>query len=244
MMKFPDKIVFILALFLLSIACRTGIKKDSVSTVHYYGSVESIKKGDFQPVFDMDSIADKQNIYAIGNMEGSSGEIQIFNSIPWHSTVVNDTVIVGSGATPHASFIVYTQVKEWREIPLPLSVVNQESLVGFLEYDEDMSKISAKSPLVFTIEGEAEQISWEVIKGLATDSLTHDGYHHPEVVSGVIQDVEVEILGFYSRDHMGIFTHQSLPLHLHFKTADGMLAGHLDDLELGPDMTMRIPNIK
>ena len=195
-------------------------------------------------MFTMDSIADKQNIYALGAMEGLKGEIQIFNSVPFNSIVENDTVIVGSVPTQHAALMVYAQVTNWKEIPLPMSVVNQEALVGFLEYDESMSKISSESPLVFTIEGRAEQIDWHIIKGPVHDSLAHKSSHHAQSSSGTVKDVEVEILGFYSREHMGIFTHRNLPLHLHFKTADGLLAGHLDDLELGPEMTMRIPNIK
>ena len=243
-MKFPDKILFTLVICVLLGACRTGTKKTKASTVYFYGNVESIMQGDYPPVFDMDSIAEKQNIYAIGAMDGLTGEIQIFNSIPFHSTVENDTVIVGSDPTAQASLLIYAQVTDWKEVPLPMSVVNQEALVGFLEYDESMNKISAERPLVFTLEGRAEQLDWHVIKGPVPDSLSHEGPHHVQSKSGTIKDVEVEILGFYSREHMGIFTHQNLPLHLHFKTADGLLAGHLDDLELGPEMTLRIPNSK
>lgn len=240
-MRFPKFILAILFFCVLLLSCRTGTRKDKGSDVHFYGNLDSIMAGEYPAVFNMDSLADKQNIYALGTMDSMAGEIQIFNSQPYHSIVENDSVIVGSAGTKNAVQLVYAQVPDWKEISIPLSVVNQEALVGFLEYDEAMSEISANAPLVFTIEGRAEEIEWHVLKGRANDSSDIAQSQNISSVSGVLRDVDVEILGFYSREHEGVFTHHNLPLHLHFKTADGSIAGHLDNLELGQDMTMRIP---
>ena len=243
-MKFPKFILAIVIFCMVLFSCRTGTRKDRGSEVHFYGNIDSIMAGEYPVVFNLDSLVDKQNIYALGTMENLAGEIQIFNSQPYHSTAENDSLIVGSAETQNASLLVYAQVSDWKEISMPLSVVNQEALVGFLEYDEVMSEISSDAPLVFTIEGKAEEIEWHVLTGKANDSTHGDQRHNISSVSGVLHDVDVEILGFYSREHEGVFTHHNLPLHLHFKTADGRIAGHLDNLELGQNMTMRIPKNK
>ena len=243
-MKFPKFILTIVVFCLLVFSCRTGTRKDKVSEVHFYGNLDSIMAGKYPAVFNMDSLADKNNIYALGTMDSMTGEIQIFNSRPYNSTIENDSVIVGSAGTQNAAQLVFAQVPDWKEISIPLSVVNQEALVGFLEYDEAMSEISSDEPLVFTIEGKAEEIEWHVLTGKTHDSTHKDQKHNISSISGILKDVDVEILGFYSREHEGVFTHHNLPLHLHFKTADGSIAGHLDNLELGPDMTMRIPKNK
>ena len=240
-MKFPKFILAILVFSILLSSCRTGSRKDKGSDVQYFGNLDSIMAGEYPAVFNMDSLADKKNVYGLGTLDSMSGEIQIFNSQPYHSVVENDSLIVGSVGSQNAALLVYAQVSDWREISIPISVVNQEALVGFLEYDEEMSEISANAPLVFTIEGKAEEVEWHVLKGEVVDSTHIDQVHNIASVSGVLRDVDVEIIGFYSREHEGVFTHHNLPLHLHFKTADGSIAGHLDNLELGQDMTMRIP---
>ena len=197
--------------------------------------------GYYPAVFHMDTLQNKENVYAVGSMEGLVGEIQVFNSEAFHSRVQEDSVVVGSSVTANAALMLYAQVANWREISMPLSVVNQEALVGFLEYDNEISGLTSADPLIFTIEGKAEQISWHILKGPEKDSIS-EAAHNVSRLSGVIEDAEVEILGFYSREYEGIITHHNIPLHMHFKTADGLLAGHVDDLELGPEMTMRIPN--
>ena len=241
-MKLNKYILTTLILVSISLACRTGSNKDKLSSVYHYGNLDSIMKGDFPVVFDLDSLAGKENVYALGTMEDLSGELQIFNSKPYHSTVEKDSIIVGTGPTSQASLLVYAQVRKWKEIAIPLSVVNLEALVGFLEYDEQMIKIGSDRPLVFTIEGMAEQIKWHVLQKMEPDS-THKILHHKDrAFTGSLEDVEVEVLGFYSRDHEGIFTHHNVPIHLHFRTLDGRVAGHVDDLELGRDMVLKLPN--
>ncbi len=242
-MKFPISIVIICTIMCIVFSCRTGTRKNKASNVKYYGNVDSIMTGHYPAVFHMDSLLNKENIYAIGAMEGLVGEIQVFNGSAFNSSVRDDSVVVGLSRTTNASLLIYAQVANWREINMPLSVVNQEALIGFLEYDEQISKMSSGDPLVFTIEGKAEQINWHVVNGPIADSTSKTG-HKIAKVSDVIEDVEVEILGFYSREHEGIITHRNIPIHMHFKTADGSLAGHVDDLELGPEMTMQIPKSK
>ena len=57
----------------------------------------------------------------------------------------------------------------------------------------------------------------------------------------MIENTEVLVLGFYSNKHKAIFTHHSSDSHMHFKTNDNTLAGHIDDIEVGHDMVLKLP---
>lgn len=68
--------------------------------------------------------------------------------------------------------------------------------------------------------------------------------HSKHITSGPhgrLEDAEALILGFYSNRHKGIFIQHSTNVHMHFKTIDSKLAGHVDDIELGQDMVLKLP---
>ena len=47
-----------------------------------------------------------------------------------------------------------------------------------------------------------------------------------------IANEEAEIIGFFSKEHQGIFTHHDSFLHVHLITKDETKMGHLDELEI------------
>ena len=50
----------------------------------------------------------------------------------------------------------------------------------------------------------------------------------------------VNIIGFYSQKHQGVFTHHDSYLHLHLITKDGRWMGHLDRVSF-QDMQLLLP---
>lgn len=54
---------------------------------------------------------------------------------------------------------------------------------------------------------------------------------------------EVVILGFYSSQHKAIFTHHSSNSHMHFRTKDQSLAGHVDALKINDSITLNLPKL-
>ena len=52
------------------------------------------------------------------------------------------------------------------------------------------------------------------------------------------------MLGFYSNSHHAIFTHHTTNMHIHVKTVDNKIAGHVDGLTLEKGMTLKLPDTK
>jgi hypothetical protein len=50
----------------------------------------------------------------------------------------------------------------------------------------------------------------------------------------------VELLGFYSDKHLGIFTCGG-HFHVHVRSVDGKASGHVDEVTLGTDMRLFLP---
>ncbi|MGI9546424.1 MAG: acetolactate decarboxylase [Flavobacteriaceae bacterium] len=227
-------------LMVLIVACRTGVRKDNLSAVDSFGRLDSVMAGNFDERHSLDTLSGLKNIYALGAMDSLAGELQIFDGQPFHSYMERDSVMVDSYSNPDAALLVYCQVDEWRDLSIPLSVPNIEAFVGFLEYNEDL-QIETGRPFMFQIEGVVEQLDWHVLNRPQFDSIPMNGNHLYNAGRGSLSDVDVNILGVYSRAHEGIFTHHNMPVHMHFKTTDGLLAGHVEELELGPDMSLKIP---
>lgn len=72
---------------------------------------------------------------------------------------------------------------------------------------------------------------------------THEK-HQESGLHGTITSEEVEILGFYSKHHHKQFTHHTTNMHLHVRTLNNNLAGHLDDVDLGEEMVLKIPFVE
>jgi len=91
------------------------------------------------------------------------------------------------------------------------------------------------------IEGTANSFDWHVIDWKVGDKEHSHEKHKTSGLHGTINDRQVELLGFYSNAHHTIFTHHTTNMHIHVRTTDNKLAGHVDDLTLGKRMILKLP---
>ena len=56
---------------------------------------------------------------------------------------------------------------------------------------------------------------------------------HQGQTNYVLENRKVEIVGFFSKEHQGVFTHHDSFVHLHLITQDRRQMGHLDEMLLG-----------
>ena len=75
-------------------------------------------------------------------------------------------------------------------------------------------------------------MDWQVINWPEGDSLHTHEKHKTSGPHDVLENASADVLGFYSDQHHAIFTHHSTNMHLHFKTKQDDLAGHVDDIRL------------
>lgn len=60
---------------------------------------------------------------------------------------------------------------------------------------------------------------------------------------GAMERSGVEIIGFHSPDHRGIFTPRDSNLHLHVRTDDGTVSGHVEEITI-PGLQLLLPVVE
>jgi acetolactate decarboxylase len=60
----------------------------------------------------------------------------------------------------------------------------------------------------------------------------HEG-HEAIKVSMPLTHAQVELIGFWSDKHTGVFTHMGSNVHVHGRTTDNKLSGHVDSVKIG-----------
>ena len=74
------------------------------------------------------------------------------------------------------------------------------------------------------------------------DGLPHNPERHEQAkVRRTIEHTPVELVGFHSRDHRGIFTPKESNVHVHLRTEDGRISGHLEAIRLAPGARLAVP---
>jgi acetolactate decarboxylase len=96
-----------------------------------------------------------------------------------------------------------------------------------------------KLPVPIRVTGLVSELRWHVVDG----SRLPPGAGHAEHVrtgsSGTLTDAKVELVGFFSTEHQGVFTHHGASSHFHVLTPQ--LTGHVDAVALRAGARLWLP---
>jgi Alpha-acetolactate decarboxylase len=186
-------------------------------------------QGKLDAIVRFDSLTER-GWYGLGPAVGLRGEVFLWDGEAWISridTVGQEHVQIEPQAG--APFFVYAQVAEWQEYPLPDSVKDLASL------ENHLATITAhwQKPFPFYLSASLDTLQYHV-QNLAEGSIVRspEEAHRGQVNVG-LSGAEGRILGFFSREHQGVFTHHDTWMHLHFFSRDQQHLGHLDAAQIG-----------
>lgn len=216
--------VFIATLF----SCQEHKTETSTSTqVKYVGAMKNVmKKGELNGTIQLDTISPNENLFAIGPVEYLQGEITVFNGRSFVSKVESDsTMTISETFGVKAPFLVYANVKNWKEIAVPNNVVDLISLENFLN-----SSNNSENPFSFKIEADIEQATIHIVNLPAGTKVSSHEEAHQGQVNYILKNKTVDLIGFYSTKHHAVFTHHDTNMHIHLITKDQKEMGHLENL--------------
>lgn len=220
-------------------------KQSTTFEVKYFGALKNMMhKGDISAKFDLADLKETDNLYAIGALENLKGEIQIFNSESFNTFVQDSTVAIDKTFNKKATLLVYSIVESWDSYNIPDDIVTYEQLEKHIASVAKKNGINIEKPFPFLIEGKALEFDWHVINWKDGDTEHSHEKHVNSGLNGTKNDQQVELLGFYSDSHHAVFTHHTTNMHIHLKTGEGKLAGHVDALTLGKGMVLKLPSEK
>jgi acetolactate decarboxylase len=228
----PFGITCVAFLFLLATGCRTPSKQENKSSpqgiLKISGSMQRVMlMGELSGTIDIDTISSKEHVYGIGPIEYLKGEIMLWDGQSYYSKVTSDLQMkVDSGYQIKAPFFVYTNVDSWKEFNLPDSVIDNLKLEDYLvKLSKDHSP-----PFVFKISGVIDSASIHVVNLPDGTVVRSPKEAHTGQRDFVVADEMVYIVGFFSMEHQGIFTHHTSYVHMHLLTSTKKSMGHVDKL--------------
>jgi acetolactate decarboxylase len=212
-------------------------------TVKWVGAQRDVLQGDIAGHISLISLAELQHLYAVGPMEHLHGEISIFDSVPSISRITDGALRTETAFSVSACFLVYAQVSAWHRGTFPSAIRDAASLESYIVKFASELGIDVSQPFPFLINATPEHATFHVLD--KRDGLPHNPELHEKAkVRFVLQHEPVEVIGFYSNRHRGIFTPGDANIHMHIKSADGRMSGHLEKIQLERGATLAVPRVK
>jgi acetolactate decarboxylase len=97
-----------------------------------------------------------------------------------------------------------------------------------------------KRPFTFKLIGEVSRAIIHIQNLPKGTKVSSPDEAHQGQTNYELNNEESEIIGFFSTEHKGVFTHHDSFLHMHLITADETKMGHLDELEI-KEMKLYLP---
>lgn len=228
-------------LILFCFSCKSNTEEKQSNTYSDVVSVAAMKdvmwKGEVFSKIKLDTIKPKNGLYGLGPEAYLRGEIVINDGKTYVSRVLTDsTMVVNEIADAEAPFFVYTNVNEWNAVKLPSSVKSIKDLESFID---DNTK-DQKRPFTFKLDGTISKARIHIQNLPKGTKVSSPKEAHQGQINYQLESEDVEIIGFFSTEHQGIFTHHDSFLHMHLISKDKTKMGHLDDVVFN-EMSLLLP---
>lgn len=219
------------------IGCNSSKKENTTKDTETYPNVKIVGamknvmwKGELGSSIDLDTISNKSGLYGLGPETYLTGELLINNGKNYVSKVTSDsTMTIENRFDVSAPFFVYTNINEWIEQELPPNTRNIQDLEKYI----DDKTNDFKKPFAFKLVGQALNAVIHIQNLPEGTKVSSPDEAHQGQTNYKLKNEDAEVIGFFSTEHKGIFTHHDSFLHMHLITFDKTKMGHLDELEIG-----------
>lgn len=244
-------VMITLGSLLTAYAAIVGAKKEG--SVEYVGAQKEIfKTGKATSVVSLEDLAGKKGLYAMGPVDGLDGEITIFDSKPYITKVRGNDYTVDKTFKHGAFFLVWSEQTNWSDVQVPAKVKGYVELQKFVREQAQKAGIDVMKPFPFLLVGTPAEIKWHInVDRTEGKPITKELFLKSKEPY-VTRNEPVDIVGFYSDHHAGVFLNQFSPaikegsgmenmIHIHLVSKTSKAAGHIDDITFGDGMVLRLP---
>jgi hypothetical protein len=209
-------------------------------TLRWAGAQHRVLAGDLTPAVRLSELAGIPHLYAVGPRAGLRGEVTILDGRALVSTLRAGTMSVSESFDHEACFLVQAQVPRWRSTVIGDALPGMAELARMLPDAARLVGIDVSEPFPFLLAGRADSATVHVLD--KRDGLPHNAERHERAKVRFVLAGAVEVIGFHSARHEGIFIPRGSSVHAHLRTADDRCAGHLDALRMAAGWTLALPN--
>lgn len=235
-------------------ACATAAYQPiKAGLIEYGGSQKTIfDKGKAENVVPLAAMSGTPELYGVGAVSGLDGEITVFKGKPYVTKVRGDSFTTDHGQGHHATFAVWARVGQWAEQSVPDTVKGYVDLQNFVKERAKAAGIDVSQPFPFQLAGTPTEVKWHINVDLTEGKPVTAALFAKSKANYVLKNQAMDIVGFYSEQHPGVFISAYAPaipaggsarnaMHIHMVSQDGKSAGHIDNLTLAPGMVLRLP---
>lgn len=217
-----------------------------------YGTMhEAIGEGQSEGRVAIVSLTEKPHFFGVGALERLKGEVTVFDSEATISNVGADNQLKAADATAigvaQATMMAGAYVPEWNQTKVDKSL-DHKSLELRLEELAEQSGLNCSRPIVFTIEGSLDEVTFHVINGAcpvhaARNKKTLASDQQP--VRTTLHNTEARLVGIFAKEAAGKLTHPGTQMHLHIVYEDEhgqRQTGHVENIVVGRQSIIRLPS--
>jgi alpha-acetolactate decarboxylase len=233
---------FVTALFVcILVACTAS--SSTLNFQHYGNFANAIKQNDLDGVVDISTALLSPHTYAVGAIADGKGEITTIDSKVFLSYGKNGLgrAINNIPAKEKAFLLVTAQVNDWQKITIPEDMSESE-LYKFILTQSHKARPNSNSSFPFLLEGNFQNLTWHITNGRNAEFRGH-GSEKPffNLLTRQQEQTDAQIVGFYSAETQGVFTHPGTSWHLHTIFSDENKAGHVDSVSVRRNTTLKLP---
>ena len=243
--------IVILAMLASAYAAIVGARKEGL--VEYVGAQKDIfVSGKASSVVSLEDLEGRKGLYAMGPIDGLDGEITIFDSKPYITQVRGSDYVLDKTFKHGAFFLVWTEQANWIDVPLPAMVKGYVDLQKFVKEQAQKTGIDVTKPFPFLMTGTPVEIKWHInVDRTEGKPITKELFVKSKAPF-VTKNEPVDIIGFYSDHHVGVFLAEYAPaikegsgmknaIHIHLVSRTSKASGHIDDITFGDGLGLRLP---
>ena len=202
---------------------------------------EMFETGNIEGKTDVSKINPQKNLYAVGPLENLSGEIMIAGGEVWTSFIKDNQIVVEKNPNAKAVFFVWANVENWTEVSIPNTVKTYNDLEKFIVEAAEKNNLNASEAFPFRLEGKFQIVEWHINNYKSDGGELTREKHDALKYKSKSENADLEMIGFYSPKHQGIFTHHTRTSHIHVTDEKKIFIGHVDDLKLNGGIKLFLP---
>ncbi|CAH0999692.1 hypothetical protein LEM8419_00992 [Neolewinella maritima] len=187
---------------------------------------------------DLNTIENLDGLYGLGPAEYLRGAVLVFDGKGYRSQVTAaDELRVEETLRESPPFFVYTHQRTWNEYTVPSTV---RSLKQFTDYLDQLT-IGDPRPFAYRLAGPVRTAKLTVLNLKEGLSIESPEEAERGQLTLTVQDREVDVLGFFSTAHQGVFTDLDSYTRMHLITRERDVMGRLSGVTFGEGMKLFLP---
>jgi len=212
--------------------------------VHTVSAMKKVMMGiDLDAHLSWDTL-EMKNMYAVAPLGRIEGEVTVIDGKFYAARVQENGEITISNSTNETSpFAVYTYVESWDTIIWENEIKSELDLQKMIEEIAVKSGRNLQEPFVFRVSGLFKQMDFHVISKPTDEKEHNHELHNKAKIHFRSKKVIGELVGFYSQNHEGVFTHKGQFIHTHFINENKTEMGHVENLRSHKKLIVLVPRI-